>query len=456
MPPASSGVELARGFSWVIYNPPGLDANGRDPYLIVGASNILPNGEIDGNIIDGGAGNDWIYAGTGNDVVHGGLDIDTIWGMGQNDVLFGDEGNDIIFGDGSPWFDGAYTPLVEHGDDILHGGSGLDTLVGQGGNDQLFGGADDDQMFGDDSDLVRTPATVHGRDEMYGGAGNDTLTGGGGDDVLAGGSGIDTLIGDQSGLAIEYHGADWLYGDSGDDFLDGSGGDDHLFGGDDNDTLQGDSPDIPDDQQGDDQLDGGDGADTLYGGTGVDALTGGLGDDVYRWGRGDGRDTIQEASGTGSGLDTLELSAGILPADVTLYRNGYDLVVVLDGGSTQLTVGSFFGGTPRQIEQIRFADATMWDLVAINARVIGGASNSMTGTVGDDTFVVANTLDTITESADQGTDTVVSSVDWTLGANLENLTLSGVLNINGTGNSLANAIIGNDSDNKLGLPQTHS
>ena len=220
-----------------------------------------------------------------------------------------------------------------------------------------------------------------------------------------------------------------------DDSIDGAAG---------NDVLMGDA--------GDDQLNGGDGNDTLYGGTGVDKLTGGLGDDVYRWGRGDGKDTIQEASGTGSGFDTLELAAGILPANVALYRNGYDLVVVLDGSSTQLTVANFFGGTPNQIEQIRFADATIWDLAAINARVISGTVNSMTGTAVNDIFVVDNALDTITEGADQGTDTVVSSVDWTLGANLENLTLSGVLNINGTGNSLANVIIGNDGDNKLGSP----
>ena len=47
------------------------------------------------------------------------------------------------------------------------------------------------------------------------------------------------------------------------------------------------------------------------------------------------------------------------------------------------------------------------------------------------TFVVDNTLDTITEGANQGTDTVQSSVTWTLGDNLENLTLTGVLNRRG-------------------------
>ena len=57
------------------------------------------------------------------------------------------------------------------------------------------------------------------------------------------------------------------------------------------------------------------------------------------------------------------------------------------------------------------------------ARIIAGTPNALTGTAGDDTFVVDSTLDTISEGANQGTDTVQSSVTWTLGDNLENLTL---------------------------------
>ncbi|WP_249484914.1 hypothetical protein [Pseudomonas sp. HS6] len=36
-----------------------------------------------------------------------------------------------------------------------------------------------------------------------------------------------------------------------------------------------------------------------------------------------------------------------------------------------------------------------------------------------------------------------SWVNWTLGANLENLFLAGTANLNGTGNELANYMIGN-------------
>ena len=68
-----------------------------------------------------------------------------------------------------------------------------------------------------------------------------------------------------------------------------------------------------------------------------------------------------------------------------------------------------------------------------------------------------NTGDVVTENANEGTDTVQASVTYTLAANVENLTLTGTGNINGTGNTLDNVIIGNSGNNVLtGLAERHA
>jgi len=80
----------------------------------------------------------------------------------------------------------------------------------------------------------------------------------------------------------------------------------------------------------------------------------------------------------------------------------------------------------------------------------GGAGlDQMAGGSGNDTYMVDDAGDTVTESKNQGIDTVRSSIDYTLGANVENLVLAGDAAINGTGNALDNAITGNSADNTL-------
>jgi hypothetical protein len=84
----------------------------------------------------------------------------------------------------------------------------------------------------------------------------------------------------------------------------------------------------------------------------------------------------------------------------------------------------------------------------------GGAGNDrMSGGAGDDTYIVDRSGDSVTETLSLakggGVDTVLSSISYKLGAHLDNLTLTGAADINGTGNGLANIIIGNDGGNTL-------
>lgn len=81
----------------------------------------------------------------------------------------------------------------------------------------------------------------------------------------------------------------------------------------------------------------------------------------------------------------------------------------------------------------------------------GAGTDSLIGGVGNDTYVIDTTADKIVEVANEGTDTIQSSVSYnlTLTSNVENLTLIGTDAINGTGNSGTNTIIGNSAANTL-------
>jgi Ca2+-binding RTX toxin-like protein len=79
----------------------------------------------------------------------------------------------------------------------------------------------------------------------------------------------------------------------------------------------------------------------------------------------------------------------------------------------------------------------------------GTGADAMSGGAGNDTYIVDNTGDVITEALSAGTDTVEASATYTLSANVENLTLTGSGNLNGTGNALNNTITGNSGNNRL-------
>ena len=79
----------------------------------------------------------------------------------------------------------------------------------------------------------------------------------------------------------------------------------------------------------------------------------------------------------------------------------------------------------------------------------GTGIDNLTGGLDDDLYIVDDSKDKITEAANGGLDTVKSSATYILPVNVENLILTGIGDVNGTGNTLVNKITGNDGDNIL-------
>jgi Ca2+-binding RTX toxin-like protein len=161
-------------------------------------------------------------------------------------------------------------------------------------------------------------------------------------------------------------------------------------------------------------------------------MLGGAGNDTYIV---NGGDTIIEAAG--GGRDTVQSSVSL-----TLGANLEVLVLTGSGnlnGTGNTLANTITGNGGRNLLNGGGGNDTL----------NGGAGNdTLAGGGGNDTYTV-NGGDRVTENAGQGTDTVLSSVSFTLSANLERLTLTGSANIDGTGNTLANTIIGNAGANKF-------
>ncbi|MFM5944076.1 MAG: calcium-binding protein, partial [Dolichospermum sp.] len=81
----------------------------------------------------------------------------------------------------------------------------------------------------------------------------------------------------------------------------------------------------------------------------------------------------------------------------------------------------------------------------------GAGTDTLIGGLGNDIYIVDSTTDTITELTSGGTDTIQSSVTYTIATltNVENLTLTGTAAVNGTGNTANNTITGNGANNTL-------
>src|SRR5262245_21847216 len=176
------------------------------------------------------------------------------------------------------------------------------------------------------------------------------------------------------------------------------------------------------------------GADTMAGGTGDDTYVVDDALDVVTEAADEGTDTVQ-ASITytlGDDVENLTLTGS---ADIDGTGNALANTIIGNSGNNIVTGG----GDNDALESGDGNDTR--DAAAVPDRIAADP--------GDDTYVVDNALDVVTEVADEGTDLVQASVSYTLSANVENLTLTGSANINGTGNTLANIITGNSANNTL-------
>ena len=469
--------------------------------ILLGGGNISVTGNSLNNRL---TGND------GNNVLDGRIGRDTMEGLEGDDRYFVDQSNDIVREAANGGYDivTASTSYVLAANaeelrlsgslDINATGNILDNVVvGNGAVNRLNGGGGDDSIFG-----------TGGDDSLIGGAGNDYLDGGSGSDRMAGGSGDDLFLVDNVGdivLESANEGTDTvrstmthalganvenlelagsssidatgneltntIIGNNGSNVIDGGARGDVMRGLGGNDTYIVDNRnDVVDES-------GGSGADTVLSRVdfiltdGVENLTltgtgnrSGTGNDLFNHLIGNsGDNTLWGAAGN----DTLDGAEG---ADRMLGGTGNDDYVVDDASDRAIEAGGegydrVFSGVSftlgANVEELQLQGTS--NLVgrgnSLNNRIIGNVGNNridgdrgrddMRGGLGNDRYVVDNVGDSVFEATGEGTDTVESSVSFTLGNNLENLRLTGDRTISGTGNAFDNRLVGNDGDNRL-------
>jgi Ca2+-binding RTX toxin-like protein len=297
----------------------------------------------------------------------------------------------------------------------IYGNDGNDTLTGSSYNDTIYGGNGDDWLDGG-----------FGYDLLVGGAGIDTVS----YDFYSGGinanleTGVVSFPGNGTGNDIVYtienlvgsRGNDRIVGNADNNVLRGGEGNDSIYGGWGNDSIYGGN--------GDDFLDGGLGYDLLDGGAGIDTVS----YDFYSFGINANLATgVVTFPGFGNLADTLTGVENVVGSHGNDVITGSVANNVLSGGDGN---DSIYGGAGN-------------DVLDGNA-----GNNLLNGGTGNDTFFVNSIGDVVVEAANGGTDSVYSAVNYTLTANVENLTIYGSATI-GTGNNLNNVITANNNGNFL-------
>ena len=420
--------------------------------------------------LTGGDGNDRLIGGTGDDSMSGGAGDDTYVVDSTSDTVTESSGEGTDRVEASATFtigsnvenltltgNAAINGTGNSAANVIRGNSAANVLTGNGGTDSIFGFGGDDTLNGGSSfdSLIRGEAGNDilngegGNDKIFGEAGNDTLDGGTGSDIMTGGTGNDIYVYDSAGdRAIES-------ADEGTDTIQSTANYTVLADNVENLTLLGSGNISGTGNSLNNTITGNSGDNVLTGGGGNDTLIGGEGSDTYMIT--DNTDTIQESSaaaGTDKVVSTISFSLNSLPGiedlDLILSSN-------IDGTGSSAD-NTITGNSGANTLDGNGGNDTLYGMAG-NDSLVGGSGNdtldggtgtdSLAGGTGDDTYIMVDQLDTITENASEGTDTVNVYFDYTLGSNLENLVLAGASHIDGTGNSADNTITGNSARNVI-------
>ena len=341
----------------------------------------------------GGNGNDTLTGGQNNDTLDGGTGIDIMAGKGGNDTYVVDNIGDVV------------TELAGEGTDTVQ--SSISYTLGANLENLTLLGAANIDATGNALNNV-----------LVGNSGNNTLDGGAGVDVMSGGAGNDTYVVDNSGdVVIEAAGAGTDLVLSSASFVLAANVENLTLTGTANINATGNALDnILIGNAGNNILDGGAGNDTMSGGAGNDTYVVDSAGDVVTELSGQGLDAVQSSISytLGANLENLTLTGS---ANINATGNALDNILIGNSGNNLLD---------------------------------GGLGNdAMSGGAGNDTYVVNASGDVVTENAGEGIDSVQSSVSFSLGNNVENLSLTGAAAIDGSGNALNNILIGNSGNNTL-------
>ncbi|OOS06576.1 hcalcium-binding protein [[Haemophilus] felis] len=396
---------------------------------------------------------------------------DRLFGGNGNDILRGGKGNDVIVGEHS-------SNSVTGGDDILYGGRGNDQLLGGGGNDTLYGGAGSDYLSGGEgNDVIYLEGDESAESTSYhnqqyiklnqyhnvklnsaraeGGRGSDRFV------VVKDNSpnasqgllknliwdfdindknekidisqfnGVNTINFSSFSVNNELYTRVWLgEAKAGTQYITVKGVHADQFTAD-MFILSKEQANLPQLNQlitgtnTNDKLTGNAVGNLIDGKAGADTMSGEFGDDTY------------------------------------IVDNAGDKVIEIKDGGYDIVKSSVSYTLSEHTEELQLTGSSSISAVGNNEnnRLVGNSGNNtldgkagfdtMIGGAGNDTYIVDDHLDKVIEKENQGTDTVISSVSYTLPEYVENLQLSGDNSISATGNDSNNILQGNAANNRL-------